>query len=188
MSAFFTNGYLEVWSRDDNKELPTIAQVFKFGRFTEFSSESSRHFVLITFLIISRQIKASTYYSVNSVEHIFCMHSLKVASQQKIFGFEGDEFTFNNLNRMIKITAKTARKVVDILRLFAVPLSRQFFAFNTLPLSSRSKVLLSSASSAATRTGRILNATAFWRFRRAEKWNCPKLKICKFALSLVTLC
>lgn len=63
---------------------------------------------------------AVTYYSVSSVLQIFKMHSLNVPSQQKILGFDGDEFTFNNLNRIMKIIAKTARKVVDIFNCFSL--------------------------------------------------------------------
>lgn len=40
---------------------------------------------------------------------------------QNNFGLDGDEFTFNNLNRMMKITAKIAKNVVDILIVFSLP-------------------------------------------------------------------
>lgn len=68
-----------------------------------------------------------TYYSVSSVLQIFKMHSLNVPSQQKILGFDGDEFTFNNLNRIMKIIAKTARKVVDIFNCFSLLRKQQNF-------------------------------------------------------------
>lgn len=75
---------------------------------------------------IKVQVFYSTYYSLSSELQIFWMHSLNVASPQKILGFDGDEFTFSNLNKMMKIIAKTARNVVDIFNRFSVPLDTQF--------------------------------------------------------------
>lgn len=55
------------------------------------------------------------------------MHSLNEASPQKIFGFAGDEFTFNNRNKIIKMIAKIARNVVDIFNHFHTVLQYTLF-------------------------------------------------------------
>lgn len=39
------------------------------------------------------------------------------ASLQNIFGFDGDELTFNSRKRMMKMIAKIARNVVDIFKI-----------------------------------------------------------------------
>lgn len=66
------------------------------------------------------------------------MHSLNDASPQNIFGFAGDEFTFNKRNKIIKMTANIARNVVDIFNRFHCPTTHLI----SLPFSNKTQFSL----------------------------------------------
>lgn len=169
---------LNLWAREWRliESTNALLRLGRFGRFTN-SRWSSKWFNIRRVIA-----QAMTYYSVSSALQIFWMRSLNDWSPQNNFGFEGEECTLRSRNRMMKIIAKIARNVVDIVDLIfsfvgghntkpiSLPFStRTLFSLMHRRLASTTQYVFEFLTDNFAVVPLDFDVSFFWRFSLARK-------------------